>query len=104
MDGKTAEIVDALKDDDPFDAGGSERIAIETREGRWSEAVGKQMIAADALIGDTDVARCLRGLEPVGEYVGPAVIAVGRGAVSVGDGVAEDGDGCGRGSGQYVYL
>jgi hypothetical protein len=94
-DGQAAEIVDAFEDDDPMDAGGSEDVAIETREGRWSEAVGEQMVAADALIGDTDVAGCWRGLEPGGEHVGPAVVAVGGGAVAVGDGVAEDGDGCG---------
>ncbi len=97
--GESAEIVDAFEDDDPLHGGGGEDIAIEAGEGVGTEAVGEQVIAADALVGDSDVAGCGRGLQALGEDVGPAVVAVGSGAVAVGDGVAEGDDGGGRGFG-----
>ncbi len=75
------------------DACGGEDVAIEAGEGVGAEAVGEQVIAADALVGDADVAGGGRVLQACGEDVGPAVVAVGGGAVAVGDGVAEGDDG-----------
>ena len=56
--GEAAEIVDAFEDDDPTDAGGCEDVAVETGEGVGAEAVGEEMIAADALVGDSDSCGC----------------------------------------------
>ena len=41
----------------PADACGSQHVAIEAGESIGSEAIGEQMIAADALIGYADIAR-----------------------------------------------
>ena len=95
MLGQAAEIVDAFEDNDPSHASRRQHIAIEASEGGWSQAVGQKVVAADTLIGDANVARFMRGLEPCGEHISPTVVAVGGGAVAVGDGVAKDGDGCG---------
>ena len=54
VDGEAAEIVDALKDDEVADAGLDEDSAIEAGEGVGAEAVGEEVIAADALVGDAD--------------------------------------------------
>jgi hypothetical protein len=55
MDGEAAEIVDAFKDDEVADAGLGEDIAIEAGERVWAEAVGEEMIAADAGVGYANV-------------------------------------------------
>ena len=76
------------------DAGGGEHVAIEAREGVGAEAVGEQMVAADAVV---ETRRCCcvagRGLKASGENIGPAVVAVGGGAVAVGNGIAKGDDG-----------
>jgi len=92
--GEAAEIVDTFKDDEPVRAGLGEDVAIEAGEGIGAEAVGEEVVAADAEVEDGDVARGGRGLEACGEDVGPAIVTVGGGGVPVGDGVAE-GDDCG---------
>ena len=99
---EAAEVVDAFEDDEPADSGWREHVAIEAGEHVGAEAVGEQVVAADALIEDPDVVRCGRGLETRGEDVGPAVVAVGGGGVAVGDGVAEGDDGAGAGRGEDV--
>ena len=38
-----------------MDAGGGEDVAIEAGEGVGAEAVGEEMVAADALVGDAEV-------------------------------------------------
>jgi len=102
--GEAAEVVDAFENDDPTCAGGCEDVAIEAREGVGAEAVGEEMIAADALVGDADGLSTGRLLQVGGEGVGPAGIAVGDGSVTVGDGVAESDDGGGGGGGLDVYF
>ncbi len=54
VSGEAAEIVHSFKQDDPAHAGGGEDVAVETGESVGAEAVGEQMIAADALVGDAD--------------------------------------------------
>ena len=90
---KATEVVDGFEDDEPADAGLRDDVAVEAGEHVGAEAVGEEVIAADALVEDSDVVRCGRGLEALGEGVGPAVVAVGGGGVAVGDGVAERNDG-----------
>ena len=60
------------------------------------------MVAADAEVEDSDVARGGGRLEARGEDVGPAIVAVGCGGVSVSDGVAEGDDGGRVGWGEDV--
>jgi len=52
--GQAAEIVDTFEDDEPADTGGGEDIAIETSEGAGAEAVDEEVVATDALVGDSD--------------------------------------------------
>ena len=54
---QAAEIVHAFEDDDPTCAGGSEDVAIEAGKSVGAKAVGEEMIAADALVGDAEVLR-----------------------------------------------
>jgi len=91
--GETAEVVDALEDDQIADAGLGEHVAVEAGEDVGAEAVGEQVVAADALVEDAEGSGGGRGLKPLGEDVGPAIVAVGGGSVAVGDGVAEGYDG-----------
>ena len=56
-----------------------EHVAIEAGQCVGAEAVGEQVIAADALVGDANVARRRGGLQARGEHIGPAVVAVGGG-------------------------
>ncbi len=122
MDREAAEVVYAFKDDEVADAGLGEDVAIETGKGVGAEAVGEEMVAADAGVGDAESGYCVLGigcrcwlgvwgvgsrvwggrerfggLQAGGEDVWPAVVAVGGCAVSVGDGVAEGYDGGGWG-------
>jgi hypothetical protein len=86
---QAAEIVDAFKDDEPAHAGRREHVAIKAGENIGAQAIGKQVVAADALVGDADAARGGRGLKPLRQDIGPAIVAVGGCAVAVSDGVAE---------------
>jgi len=94
--GQAAEVVDSFKSNEPVRAGLREDVAIEAGECVGPEAVGEEMVAADAEVEDGDIARGGRGLETRGKDIGPAIVTVGGGGVSVGDGVAErDDGGCG---------
>ena len=99
---EATEVVDGFEDDEPADAGLRDHVAIEASERVGAEAVGEEVVAADALVEDPDIVRGRRGLEALGEDVGPAVVAVGGGGVAVGDGVAEGNDGSCAGGGEDV--
>src|SRR5450432_1495310 len=87
--GESAEIVHALEDDDPLRTRWSQDIAIEARQRIRPQAIGQQMIAADALVRHSNVAGMRRALQTLPQYVRPAVVSVGCGAVAVGDGIPE---------------
>src|ERR1700687_2347748 len=86
---ESAEIVYALKDDDPLHTRRRQHVAIETREGIRTQAIGQQMIAADALVGHSNVAGMRRALKALRQYIRPAVVSVGGGAVAVDVGISE---------------
>ena len=52
------EVVNGFKDDEPADAGLRDYVAVEAGEHVGAEAVGEEVIAADALVEDSDVAGC----------------------------------------------
>ena len=99
---EAAEVVDAFEEDDVADGGLGEDVAVEAGEGVGAEAVGEEVVAADALVEDAGGMGCGVGLEALGEDVGPAVVAVEGGGGAVGDGVAEGNDGEGGGGGLDV--
>ena len=55
---KATEVVDGFEDDEPADAGLRDYVAVEAGERVGAEAVGEEVIAADALVEDSDVAGC----------------------------------------------
>ena len=54
---QSAQIVHAFKHDHPANAGWRQHIAIEARQCIWPQSVRQQVIAADALVRDADIAR-----------------------------------------------
>lgn len=91
--GGVADVVDALKDDDVFDAGLGDYVAIEACEGVGAGDVVEDAIAADALVEYAEFVGLLVGLEAAGENVGPAGVGVAGAESAVGDAVAEGDDG-----------
>ncbi len=100
--GGVADVVDALEDDDVFDAGLSDDVAVEASEGGGAGDVVQDAVAADALVEDAEVAGLLVGLEAAGEDVGPAGVGVAGAEGAVGDAVAEGDDGGAVGVGEDV--
>src|SRR4051812_8471074 len=84
-----AEIVHSFENNQPARSRWRQHITIETRQRVRAQAVGQEMISADALVHHSDVTRLLRTLQAGGQHVGPAVISVRRGSVSICDRVAE---------------
>ncbi len=58
-----AEVVDAFEDNQPFHAGLRQHIAVKAGQRVGAESVGKQMIAANTLIGNADGVRSRVGLQ-----------------------------------------
>jgi len=54
--GEASQVVYTFEDDEPADACGREDIPVESCQDIWAKAVGEQVVAADALVGDADVA------------------------------------------------
>jgi len=92
VDRQPAQIVDALKENEPAHASLRQHIGIEARQNVRPQAVGQQVIAADALVGDANGSRFRRALQTAGQFIRPAVVSVGGGCVAVGDGVTENHD------------
>jgi len=55
---ESAEIVDGFEDDEPANSRGRQDVAIKASESAGTEAVDEKVIAANALVGDSDIARC----------------------------------------------
>src|SRR4051794_8789781 len=60
---QTAEIVHPLEDDEPSRGSWREDIAIEAGQRIGAKAIGQQVIAADPLVGDSNIARIGRALQ-----------------------------------------
>src|SRR6185312_1347744 len=56
VEGQATQIVDALKNDEPFHSGLGQHVAIEAGEGVGTKTVGEQVVAADSLIQNAYVA------------------------------------------------
>ena len=90
-------IVDALEDEEVFDSGLGDDVAVEAGECADACAVAEDAVSGDALVDDGDFGGGGIGYESLGEDAGPAAIGVGCGGGAVGDGVAEGYDGVGVG-------
>jgi hypothetical protein len=91
--GGVADVVDALHDDEVFDAGLSDDVAVEAGKCAGAGGVVEDAVATDALVQDAEVRGLFVGLEAAGEDVGPAGVGVGGAVGAVGDAVAEGDDG-----------
>ena len=69
--GETAKVVHSLKDDEPAHSGLRQHVAIEARERVRPQAVDQQVVSADSLIQDADVAR--RRLKPCSRWASTSV-------------------------------
>src|SRR5690606_5312107 len=95
--GQDAEIVHAFQDDEVFHAGLAQHIPLEPGHGVGAQTIAQYPVAADALVENRQARRARITLQPFGQHIGPARVAVGRDAIAVGDGVAQDDDGAGPG-------
>src|SRR5579864_4325324 len=75
---------------------------IEARQRIRSQAIGEQMVPANAVIENSQIPGAWVGLQALRQNVGPTVVAVGCGAVAIGDGVTKHDDGTCSGRGSYV--
>ena len=90
--GGVTNVVDALHDDEILDAGLSENVTVEAREGRGAGVVMEDAIATDAFVEDAEVCGLLVSLETAGKDVGPASVGVASAVGTVCDAVAEGDD------------
>ncbi len=88
-----ADVVDAFENDEVFDAGLGEHIAVEAGERAGAGVVVEDAVAADALVEDAESGGLVVGLQAAGEDVGPAGVGVAGAESAVGDAVAEGDDG-----------
>jgi hypothetical protein len=100
--GQQANVVDAFENDQTANAWLGDHIMIEARQGTRSQAIGEEMVSANAVIEDRQIPGTWIGLQALRQNVGPAVIAVGGGAVAISNGVAKHDDGTCSGRGSYV--
>lgn len=89
---QAAKIVDSFKDDQPVHTGLGKYIAVKACQRIRAEAIGKKMIASDALIQNADVSIDRGRLQPLCENISPAVISIGGGRVPVCDGISQRND------------
>ncbi len=88
-----ADVVDAFEQDEVFDAGLGEDVAVEAGEGAGAGGIVQDAVTTDALVEDAEVGGLLVGLEASGEDVGPAGVGVASAVGTVGDAVSEGDDG-----------
>lgn len=91
--GSVADVVDALHDDEVFDAGLGDDVAVEAGERARAGGVVEDAVAADAFVEDGEVCGLLVGLEAAGEDVGPAGVGAGGAMGAVGDAIAKGDNG-----------
>lgn len=86
------DVVYAFENEDVFDAGVGEDVALDSAQSVGSQPIGKNAIPARCKIGNGDVACTRVLLETREELVRPAVVLVGSAATTIRDGVAEEGE------------
>jgi len=91
--GGVADVVDALHDDDVFDACLGDDISVKACEGGGTGVVVEDAAAADAFVEYAELVGFLVGLEAAREDVGPTGVGVAGAESAVGDAVAEGDDG-----------